>query len=431
MTGHRNAMSARRAASAVWVGVVLLAAVAFAVLLPVELVLGAGAPATLAAVRRGLLLLFALDVPVSLARARKAGDPAWRDYVRKLLVIDVAAALPLAFASGPGGWAWVGLIKLVRVASAMLDAKRRLPRYAGLVGFAFTGFWLLLVVHWVCAGWLLLRGVDPGTDLLANYVEALYWAVATLTTVGYGDITPQNTVQRVYAIGTMVVGLSFIGYLIGLMASFLAQRDPARAIYRENMERLSVAARHRRIPGELEQKIVDYYAYAWRQRLAYDETEFLASLPSALREEVALHMKSDVLEQVELFQGADPEFVRYVALRLRPEVLTPGDWVFREGDEGTCMYFITRGELDVLRSGRDDPVTRLETGDFFGEIALFDDLPRTASVRSVGYCDLYSLSKSDFREVVQRFPESVWEIEAKARSRRERDTTVDRGGAPG
>jgi CRP-like cAMP-binding protein len=209
------------------------------------------------------------------------------------------------------------------------------------------------------------------------------------------------------------------------MASYLAQRDPGRAIYNENMDRLSVAVRHRRIPGELERKIVDYYAYAWRQRRAYDESEFLASLPSTLRREVAVHMKRDVLEQVELFHGADPEFVRYVALRLHPEVLTPGDWVFREGDKATCMYFITRGELEVLRQGGSEPVARLGAGDFFGEIALFEDEARTASVRAVGYCDLYALSKAAFEQVVARFPDSVRAIEVKARNRISRDAAME------
>lgn len=415
----------------------VIAAAVYALVLPLGVFAHSDQTAKLAGIRWAITALFAADLVVHRFRARESerasragtGWTAGRADGWAWFPVDLLACLPLSVTTlqlTPGAF---GLIKLARVGHLMHAARQRLPSFAGALLLGFTAFWLLLAVHWICSGWLLLRGPEPSETLLSNYIDSLYWTITTLTTVGYGDVTPVTDAQKVYAIATMVAGIAFIGYLIGIMASILSKRDPARARFLENVEALSVAAKYGGIPRGLQTRIYDYYTYVWRQRRGYDESEFLESLPRSLEEEVSLYMKRDVVSRVGLFRGADPAFLRYVALRLKPQVLTPGDWVFREGDEGTEMYFIVRGEVEVSRADHPGVRATLGEGDFFGEIALFAEPTRTASVRAITYCDVYALSKSAFQAVLQRFPESMREIERKAVSRRRQDM-APRGPTP-
>ena len=394
----------------------------FATVAPVAWAFGS-AGAWASRVAQGLGAVFVADLALVLSARIRNGAGSERPV--GLLVADAlaAASLPVWGAGLPILGSVFGLAKLARLGAAMRRWRVRTLRYASPLPLLFAVFWLLLAVHWICSGWIVLRDTDPSLGLAAKYVDSLYWTVTTLTAVGYGDITPTSLPQKLFAIGTMVVGLAFLGYMIGVIANMLGRRDPSRVRFLANVEQLSVAAQYGKIPQDLQRRVYDYYAYIWRERPGYDELEFLRSLPPGLRAEVSRHMKGDVLEQVPLFRDADPHLVGQVALRLEPEVLTPGDFVFCEGDLGQCMYFVARGELEVLKTDQPQPIARLGDGDFFGEIALFENETRTASVRAVTYCDVYCLAKSAFDEVFRGFPETVAAIRTEALSRQQKDAT--------
>ncbi len=117
----------------------------------------------------------------------------------------------------------------------------------------------------------------------------------------------------------------------------------------------------------------------------------------------------DVLEKVPLFQGGDPVFLHNLAMMLKPVVYSPGEYIIRKGEMGSEMYFICRGQVEVL----DDAGATLKTmgdGDFFGELSLLFSQPRTASIRADTPCDLFVLSTGDFNRILQdhpRFAESL------------------------
>ena len=111
------------------------------------------------------------------------------------------------------------------------------------------------------------------------------------------------------------------------------------------------------------------------------------------------------------------ELVREIALELRPVVYTPGDYVFRAGQYGRNMYFISRGTVEIIAADGKTVVNTLHAGNFFGELALLFSQPRTASVRAVDYCDLYTLDKETFDHVLARYPGFAAHIKQEADKR--------------
>jgi voltage-gated potassium channel len=183
------------------------------------------------------------------------------------------------------------------------------------------------------------------------------------------------------------------------------------------MERLAAFMRYRNIPPTLQRRLNDYYAYLWENRLGYDESTVLADLPDSLRIEVAIFLRRDFIERTPLFQGASHELVRDMALQLRPVVFTPGDFIFRAGQYGHNIYFISRGTVEIIAADGTTLMTTLTDGQFFGELALLFRQPRTASVRAVDYCDLYTLDKDTFDHVLANYPEFAAHIKEVAEGR--------------
>ena len=127
-------------------------------------------------------------------------------------------------------------------------------------------------------------------------------------------------------------------------------------------------------------------------------------LPSALQKELAMHIHADVIEKVPIFKGATDAFIKEIVMKLTPAMFTPGDYVFREGEIGHNMYFISRGSVEILSEKSGQVFASISEGGYFGEIALLMDSPRNASVKAIDYCDLYTLDKDSFQMVLQRFP---------------------------
>jgi glucose-6-phosphate 1-dehydrogenase len=141
----------------------------------------------------------------------------------------------------------------------------------------------------------------------------------------------------------------------------------------------------------------NYPAGSWGPKAAYDLIERDG------RQWAEVFNRS-VLEKVPLFAGGSPTFFHKLALMVEPVVSSPGELIIRKGDQGSEMYFICRGEVEV----QDDsgaPVATLGPGDFFGELSLLLSQPRNASVRAVSPCNLFVLKQADFQKVLKDHPD--------------------------
>lgn len=95
----------------------------------------------------------------------------------------------------------------------------------------------------------------------------------------------------------------------------------------------------------------------------------------------------------------------------------PGDYIFKKGEQGSEMYFINHGKVEVLDE-EDDILAILEEGDFFGEVALLSDQPRNAGVQALEFCALYSLDRRALELAMKEFPDFAKEIKATAEERK-------------
>ncbi|MEA2642688.1 MAG: ATP-binding cassette, subfamily bacterial, partial [Chloroflexota bacterium] len=137
------------------------------------------------------------------------------------------------------------------------------------------------------------------------------------------------------------------------------------------------------------------------------------------------------LSQIPLYANQDHNSLEAIADRFTTETYNPGYTVCEEGEVGLKLYILVRGRVEVLKRVADGDVRRLavlEDGDFFGEIALLETVPRTATVRTLTPCVLLALDQHQFTTLLRVAPglRAVFE-HAAAERRREIDALI--GGA--
>jgi CRP-like cAMP-binding protein len=132
---------------------------------------------------------------------------------------------------------------------------------------------------------------------------------------------------------------------------------------------------------------------------------------------------SDALARVPLFAALEPSGRASVAEQLRELEFEQGSTILRQGERGPrvlAFFIVAEGEASVSRNGEE--IARLGSGDFFGEMGLFQDVPRNATVKAETDLRCYALSSWEFRPFVEAHPSIGWQLLAKLAERAVNDS---------
>ena len=182
-----------------------------------------------------------------------------------------------------------------------------------------------------------------------QYLYSMYWALTTLTTVGYGDITPANNAERMYAAFALLMGALVFGYLLSSIGSLFSALDRQAALSEEKMDAIKEYMRWRRLPRSLTVRMRRYYENYYEKKTAFDEAEILHGLTPPLRFEVIQHSLQETIGRIPLFRDRlDPLFQMELYPLLQPVSVAPREIIYSRGDPSHGVFFLLRGRVEAI-----------------------------------------------------------------------------------
>uniref|UniRef100_A0A4W4HLY9 Voltage-gated inwardly rectifying potassium channel KCNH2 n=1 Tax=Electrophorus electricus TaxID=8005 RepID=A0A4W4HLY9_ELEEL len=355
-------------------------------------------------------------------------------YFKGWFLIDMVAAIPfdlLIYNNGEETTTLIGLLKTARLLR-LVRVARKLDRYSeyGAAVLFLLMCTFALIAHWLACIWYAIGSVErngsigwlntladqlgkPYNDTISNsgpsikdkYVTALYFTFSSLTSVGFGNVSPNTNSEKIFSICVMLIGSLMYASIFGNVSAIIQRLYSGTARYHTQMLRVREFIRFHQIPNPLRQRLEEYFQHAWSYTNGIDMNAVLKGFPECLQADICLHLNRTLLQNCKAFKGSTKGCLRALAMKFKTTHAPPGDTLVHQGDVLTALYFISRGSIEILRG--DVVVAILGKNDIFGEpINLYARPGKSnADVRALTYCDLHKIHREDVLEVLDMYPE--------------------------
>ncbi|KAJ1554934.1 Cyclic nucleotide-gated olfactory channel [Cladochytrium tenue] len=247
------------------------------------------------------------------------------------------------------------------------------------------------------------------TQYLVSYLTALRSLVLKLR-----DVT--LAAEDVFVIFEFVAGILAYGTVFGNIHSIVEMLDKtavlnqAEELHQYQMDWLRAYMREKKLRPDLQQMVTAYKEIQWQRSKGMDEELLFSDIPRSVQQEIKNFLYLELVKKVPAFVNTDANFQNLIAFKIKAMVVLDGWYIFRKGDDAEEMFFIKSGKVDICGDQGQIFVT-LVTGQFFGEIALFEASKRTATARAKGNVELCSLSKESFNHIMNTYPDVARRIQ--------------------
>ena len=266
-------------------------------------------------------------------------------------------------------------------------------------------------------------------SMIDCYIRAVHFSLTTLSTCGYGDISPATELETVWELCVVLVSGCFLAALIGAFCIFLQQSDTTgQNSFYTKIERVKQYMRFRNIPRDIQKSILFYHQCRWEASQTLDERKTLSILPQPLQLDISFAVKQRIIHMVPILDSLPIIVQKRIAHALMPQVYAPRDnpIVYNVGDIGWDLFFISSGfvsislpddatELDL--EGREGWMSNkikfdstglvLGPGNHVGEYCLCSNSGvRQETVIAATKVEIYALGRENFEDICALMPPS-------------------------
>ncbi|XP_077364314.1 voltage-gated delayed rectifier potassium channel KCNH8 [Festucalex cinctus] len=362
-------------------------------------------------------------------------------YLTTWFIIDLVAALPfdLLYAFKVSVVSVVHLLKTVRLLR-LLRLLQKMDRYSqhSTVVLTLLMSMFALLAHWMACIWYIIGKMEmeanaynwdigwlhelakrlespyypigglnnntSGPAIRSVYVASLYFTLSSLTSVGFGNVSANTDIEKIFSICVMLIGALMHALVFGNVTAIIQRMYSRWSQYHTRTKDLKDFIRVHHLPHSLKQRMLEYFQTTWSVNNGIDCNELLKDFPDELRSDITMHLNKEILE-LSLFASASRGCLRSLSLHIKTTFCAPGEYLLREGDALQAIFFVCSGSMEVLKDGM--VLAILGKGDLIGANLSLDDrvIKTNADVKALTYCDLQCINLKGLYEVLDLYPE--------------------------
>ncbi|RVE53569.1 hypothetical protein evm_001710 [Chilo suppressalis] len=296
-----------------------------------------------------------------------------RDFLANIPISYLVFALPLSMPIQKVFFCYLRSPQLFRITYLLTYREHRKFNNIGSANLLFKlttiGIWASVLSHvnaclffklscltpehctssnWMSKEQLNLKAKYMEANYFSIYIAALWYMINLLTITGMGDVTSQNDFEIVETIIVIIVIKFCTGLLISEMSAMLTAHSSSRIAYDYGINELRDGLRDMDLSEHQMNKMWDYVRELWNRQQGRQMPNLIHHLPFRLRCQVMQTIYGSHIRESIIFSKADDDFKRMLAMWLKHCVFFPGNYIVQCGDSDQCIYFIHRGEVEVL-----------------------------------------------------------------------------------
>lgn len=223
---------------------------------------------------------------------------------------------------------------------------------------------ILYVGHWLACMFYFVGDYEKLTEPLSwitrnnlqdspvydKYLTSYYWAFTTMATVGYGDLTPNTKLEKIFVMFAMIIACGIFAYSVGSIGTIVNKSNLMSSEFKEKMLHINQFLIKKDIPNSLRMKIMSYLEYLseYKKEFKLDESEALDMLNDNLRDQVIAYMNGNMLNQSGVFQAFSVMLLSQITFKLRHHTFSIDDPILEEEQLEDKLYYISKGSAVLV-----------------------------------------------------------------------------------
>ncbi|EAR94011.3 cation channel family protein, putative (macronuclear) [Tetrahymena thermophila SB210] len=280
-----------------------------------------------------------------------------------------------------------------------------------IICHVFCGFWHYIAIYEIQQGydqtWLHKYYLEEAS-VFTRYVYSFYFLAVTMITVGYGDITPQNSTEIIFTILTMFVTGMTWGFSISKIGNIIDNIEKKEKSYKESMQVIHTLMREENIRSDFRDQISNYLKYIYNESnevQKQQEQKVIEKLSNQLRFQLISEIQGQYLENIPFIKNM--ELKQKIIFLMEECLYSPGEIIFQENNIDDCaLFYIVKGEVEIIRQSisrnREDSIIQvLQKSSYFGEISFITGQIRNLTAKAADFCRIYKINREKFLNLIR------------------------------
>lgn len=304
---------------------------------------------------------------------------------------------------------------------------RKLDRYSeyGLAVVILLTCLFTLIAHWLACIWHGIGNLEKkndmgwireltenlnlnnttGLDLQTRYITALYFTLSSLTSVGFGNVSPNTDAEKIFSVCVMIIGALMYASIFGNLTAIIQRLYSRASRFHRDLRVIEDFVRFYKIPKATKEELDEYFRHEWAYTKGVDMETVLNRFPESLQADVCLHLHRNLFTECGVFKTASEGCLRALALRFKIRHYLPGHFIIKQGDEVKRLYFIAKGNIEVVKF--DEAMVTLGKGDViscdYSTVQSVYIPKANASLRVQTHCEIHSVAWCELVAVLKAY----------------------------